>query len=84
MQQLKANLISNDPLVSAIFDAVAGISSEPNEKLKAISRAGQIAEAYLGSNTTSLSRDIVARTFSEESAMNHFSASELQPLDCRQ
>lgn len=40
------NLISNDSLVQAIFDAVAAKEATPLEKLKAVIRAGKIAEAY--------------------------------------
>jgi uncharacterized Ntn-hydrolase superfamily protein len=40
------NLIDNDPLVSAIFAAVTQGEGKPIEKLRAVIRAGKIAEAY--------------------------------------
>jgi hypothetical protein len=39
------NLIENDPLVTAIFEAVAAVPSGGN-KLAAVIRAGKIAQAY--------------------------------------
>jgi hypothetical protein len=41
------NLIENDPLVSAIFTAVTNAEGTPQQKIQAVRRAGQIAEAYL-------------------------------------
>ena len=40
------SLIDNDPLVSAVFEAVKQQDAEPGEKLKAVIRAGKIAEAF--------------------------------------
>jgi uncharacterized Ntn-hydrolase superfamily protein len=40
------NLIDNDPLVAAIFAAVTHRGGKPIEKLRAVIRAGKIAEAY--------------------------------------
>jgi hypothetical protein len=41
------NLISNDELVRTIFDAVTKVEGATSlEKLKAVIRAGKIAEAY--------------------------------------
>ena len=41
-----SNLISNDPLVAAIFAAVNAVPAEPLDRLLAVLRAGRIAEAY--------------------------------------
>ena len=57
------NIVSNDPLVSAIFEAVASIPGEPFEKMRAIRRAGMIANAYIGENCTPHARETVKRTF---------------------
>jgi hypothetical protein len=40
------NLIENDKLVSAVLLAVSAQDAEPSEKLKAVIRAGKIAEAF--------------------------------------
>ena len=61
--QASINIITNDPLVSAIFSAVAKVPSEPFEKLRAISRAGKIAEAYLPPFNNDDSRQVVLSTF---------------------
>ena len=42
-----SNLIENDPLVKAVFESVKNYAAEPTEKLRAVVRAGKIAEAYL-------------------------------------
>ncbi len=49
MANANGNLISHDPIVSVIFDAVARINANHLEKLQGIIRAGKIAEAYLSS-----------------------------------
>ena len=43
----KPNLIDNDPLVSAIFEAVANEEGTPQQKIQAVLRAGNVAQAYL-------------------------------------
>jgi len=82
MQQPNGNLISNDPLVSVIFNAIAREQSEPYEKLRAIYRAGMIAEAYLGQNISPAARQVVSVTFNE--AVFQSSPSELPPVHCSQ
>jgi hypothetical protein len=46
------NLISNDPIVAAVFESVVSVEGLPEEKLKAIIRAGKIAEAFICGSTT--------------------------------
>jgi len=65
------NLISNDPLVSAIFETVANhpaVARDPKneriEKLRAITRAAKIAEAYLNENVTPEAIRVSAATLS--------------------
>jgi len=53
------NLIDNDPLVSAIFEAIAKQDGEPTEKTRAIVRAGKIIDAYLCGGVAA---DVVAKT----------------------
>lgn len=81
MQPSFGNLISNDPLVSAVFDAVVRTTAAPFEKLHAISRAGRIAEAYLGQNITSATREIIAQTLEGSSGLSPFFPSEPQLAD---
>jgi hypothetical protein len=40
------NLLDNDPLVSKIMEAISNVDGEAEEKLKALIRAGKIAEVY--------------------------------------
>jgi hypothetical protein len=68
MQSQNGDLISNDPLVSAIFNAVDGVPSQATEKLRAISRAGKIAEAYLAPNLTDMARETVLATFKDSAS----------------
>jgi hypothetical protein len=75
------NLIANDPLVEAIFSAVAEIPSDPFEKLWAISRAGKIAEAYLPPHNTKDSRQSVLATYGTQSR-DSASPSESQFVGC--
>jgi len=57
------NLIENDPLVAAIFDAVNAVPGEPLERIMAVQRAGQIAAAYLAPNVSVESRRVLTATF---------------------
>jgi hypothetical protein len=68
--QETGNLISNDPLVAAIFSALAKIPSDPFDKLRAITRAGKIAEAYLPPNHT------------KDSGQSVIKALGIEPQDC--
>jgi len=77
MQAPSGNLISNDPLVSAIFNAVNAVSAEPLERILAVRRAGHIAEAYIGQNSSPESRSVWATSL-KGSAPAQPSPSELQ------
>jgi hypothetical protein len=55
---MQENLISNDPLVSAIFEAVNSVPAEPLERIMAVQRAGHIAAAYIGQNLSPESRRV--------------------------
>jgi hypothetical protein len=79
--QTQTSLLANDPLVSAIFSAVADVPSEPFEKLRAISRAGKIAETYLPPFNNNDSRRVVLATF-PEGGLN-CSASPSEPQHAR-
>lgn len=78
--QASNNLIDNDPMVAAVFAAVANIPSEPYEKMRAVARAGKIAEAYFGPNLTQETRRVMSSTFEAEVA-NPASPSEPQFAD---
>lgn len=66
------NLISNDPLVTAIFEAVVKAEAESEEKLKAVIRAGKIAEAYQSGGTAFT---VAERALSRESSREYSSES---------
>ena len=55
---MQGNLITNDRLVSAIFEAVNAVTAEPFERIAAVRRAGHIAEAYIDQNSSAESRRI--------------------------
>ena len=57
---MKSNLIQNDVLVSAIFEAVSIAEAQPEEKIKAVIRAGKIAETYLSGGAA---LDVINTTF---------------------
>lgn len=58
LRPMQGNLITHDPLVSAIFEAVNAVPAEPFERIMAVQRAGQIAEAYIGQNSSPESRRV--------------------------
>jgi hypothetical protein len=43
---MQGNLISNDPMVSAIFETVGKLNGTPHQKVKALVRAASIASIY--------------------------------------
>ncbi len=69
---MKGNLIDNDPLVSSIFAAAYNVEGniDATERLRAVVRAGQIADAYLGVQPWTAQRsrtagDVVEKTFAK-------------------
>jgi hypothetical protein len=64
-EEMAGNLISNDPLVAAIFEAVSAVPAKPHERMFAVRRAGHIADAYIGNNTTEESRRVFDSTFAD-------------------
>jgi len=63
VKKIDQTLIGNDPLVSAVFAAVSEYEGDPLEKLKAVVRAGKIAEAFMCGSTTAFKA--VELTFGE-------------------
>jgi hypothetical protein len=58
---MQNNLIENDPLVKAIFASIQECEGEPIEKLRAVIRAGKVAEAFTCGGTA---LNAVEETFS--------------------
>jgi hypothetical protein len=63
---MQGNLISNDPMVSAIFDSLDKMEGTPNQKLRAVFRAGSIAALYIGVNCDEAARAIYAQEGEKE------------------
>lgn len=61
---MQGNLISNDPLVAAVFHAVNSIEAEPIDRLMAVQRAGNIAGAYLHPHASAETRRVAESAFS--------------------
>lgn len=61
------SFIPQDPMVSAVFGALRQCSGATDEKLKAVIRAGKIAEAF---SCGGAARNIVGSVF-EDTATSH-------------